>query len=666
MKKFLILFIGILSLTLLDVRVKAVNMNQTSAPYDTYTTGPNGRRIKTQTAYEPAGVVNQGLNLLNPEDLYIKDDLIYIADTGNKRIVKLDLDGKFEVVISNLNQPTGIHVDELNQIYVADKGNKEVYKYDQNGLLLDTFGRPKEPIFGQNSPYVPTKIVTGPRGIMYIAGEGSTGGLIQLNYAGDFLGFYGTNETSKTWYQQLAEWFNLDLAKTIPTSPLNLAIDLKGSVFTTSVQGSNQIKKFNIASSIVLSLSDETQPVSIAINDFNNIYTISDQGIITEYDSYGNMIFKFGGLDQGNRVLGLFVNPVDIALDSNNNIYVLDKATSQIQMLQRAEFTVMVHQGLEDFNNGIYSIEQWEEVLRMNSMFALANSAIARARFRNLEYQEALDYYEIAADRVGYSDSFWQIRYQWMQNYLGNVLILLISFFILLKVLKWMDKKYHIYDPLRKWQKQLLEIKVIRELSLIFRMFRHPVDTFYEIKRNHKSSYLASTILFVIFIGLNVITAYQTAFIFNYTNLESYSLIREVAVLGSIIILFVFSNYLVSTLSSGEGFFKDIYQTTAYSLAPYIILTIPVVLMSHVLTFNEVFIFQAMNQIKFYWSLGLIILMMKEVHNYNIKALIKNIFLTLFVMVMIVVIVFLIYLLANQLYEYVFGIIREVIVRASH
>ena len=200
-------------------------------------------------------------------------------------------------------------------------------------------------------------------------------------------------------------------------------------------------------------MSNEYQPVSTVINDFNNIYSISAEGIITEYDSYGNMIFQFGGQDQGNRVLGLFVNPVDIALDSQNNIYILDSATGQIQMLQRAEFTTMVHQGLKDFNNGVYSIDQWEEVLRMNAMFALANSAIARAKFRNLDYDQALSYYRIASDRPGYSDSFWQIRYQWMQSYLGIVLILLISLFVLLKVFKFLDKKYLVYNPLRRLKK---------------------------------------------------------------------------------------------------------------------------------------------------------------------------------------------------------------------
>ncbi|HKL60827.1 MAG TPA: YIP1 family protein [Acholeplasma sp.] len=665
MKKLLIVVILAFSFGLCDISFKAATLNQTSAPYETFTIGPNGKKIKTQTAYEPAGILNQGFNLNGPEDMFIKDDIIYIADTGSKRIVKMDLDGHYQVLITGLNEPTGIHVDENNDIYIADRGNKAVYKYSALGVLISTFERPTEPIFGENSPYVPTKIVTGPRGIMYIAGEGSTNGLIQLNYAGDFLGFYGTNDTNKSWYEKLASIFNLDLAKTIPVSPQNLAIDEKGSVFTVSTTKTDKLKKFNIASNVVLSLSNEYQPVSTVINDFNNIYSISAEGIITEYDSYGNMIFQFGGQDQGNRVLGLFVNPVDIALDSQNNIYILDSATGQIQMLQRAEFTTMVHQGLKDFNNGVYSIDLWEEVLRMNAMFALANSAIARAKFRNLDYDQALSYYRIASDRPGYSDSFWQIRYQWMQSYLGIVLILLISLFVLLKVFKFLDKKYLVYNPLRRLKNKLLEVKLLRELTLAFRMFRHPVDTFYEIKRNHKGSYLSASVLYGLFIILNILTAYLTAFIFNYTNIETYSILRQSAVIISVIILFVFSNYLISTLSSGEGFFKDIYITTAYSLTPYIILTLPVIILSHGLTLNEVFIYDALNSVKLIWSLALIIVMMKEVHNYSIKELVKNILLTLFTMVMIVVIVFLVYILANQLYEYVVGIIREVILRAS-
>jgi uncharacterized membrane protein len=55
--------------------------------------------------------------------------------------------------------------------------------------------------------------------------------------------------------------------------------------------------------------------------------------------------------------------------------------------------------------------------------------------------------------------------------------------------------------------------------------------------------------------------------------------------------------------------------------------------------------------------------MIKEVHNYDVKALIKNLFLTLFTMMMLVFIGFLLYVLTAQLWNYVESIIQEVILR---
>ena len=61
--KRIITFLLILILTalLIPARVNVAADSQTSAPYDTYTVGPNGKIIKTQTAYEPAGIINVGL-----------------------------------------------------------------------------------------------------------------------------------------------------------------------------------------------------------------------------------------------------------------------------------------------------------------------------------------------------------------------------------------------------------------------------------------------------------------------------------------------------------------------------------------------------------------------------------------------------------------------------
>lgn len=663
MIKKIIISILMIFLTTLFFHIDIEAVTTQAVPYETYTIGPKGQKVLTQTAYEPAGYFNTGYTLNSPEDMFIKNDYIYIADTGNHRILKVDQNGNSVELITDLNQPTGIHIDDDDQIYVADKGDKVIYKYDAFGQLIDTFGRPEEAIFGIDSPFVPVKVSSGPRDVLYVVGEGSTGGLIQLNYAGEFLSFFGTNDTDSSFFENIADFFGVEFAKNIPVSPSNVALDQSGSVYTVSNTNTAQLKKFNISSSVILEKTTEETLVSIVINEFDNIYTLSSDGVIAEYDSYGNLIFEFGGLDHGNKVLGLYVNPVDFSIDSQNHIYVLDKGTNRIQILERSSFAAIIHQGLIDFKNGIYDIEQWEEVLRLNSVFALANSSIARALYREMDYQGALAYYQIAYDQNGYSEAFWQIRYDWLQDYLGFVLILLIATLLAVKLLNKVDNHYEIYKPIRSIEKKLSKKKIYRELKLTLSIFRHPLDVFYDIKHYKKSSYLTATIIYIIAVIISILAVYFTSFIFSVNDVTSFNFLRHTAIILGVIILFIFSNYLISTLNNGQGWFKDIYISTAYALVPYIVFTIPIVLLSHIMTQNEVFIYQAMLSIRNYWSLLLIVIMIKEIHGYSLGELIKNMLLTIFTMIMIALILFLVYILINQMLDYVLGIIKEVVLR---
>jgi len=647
---------------IVSINLSTASVITNSAPYNTFTIGPSGDLVLTQTAYEPAGILAMDAALNQPQDMYIKDDYIYIADTGNKRILKTDLSGNIDILLTGLGEPTGVHVDENNLLYVADRLNRTITIYDEMLNIVNVIERPTEPIFGLNSPFVPLKISSGPRGVIYVTGEGSVSGVMQFNRYGDFLGYLATNPTQSSFYRQILEWFNQELAPITPVSPDNLTIDEKGSVYTTSITEYMPIKKYNIASRIVLSPMHygQTAPSAVFINDFGNIYTITDKGIIHEYDSSGNLLFVFGIDAPNTEILGLFNRAVDIVVDSNYNLIILDRGRGQIQILERSEFTALVHDGLKSLNSGIYDVQQWEDILRMNSVFALANSVIARTYFRTGDYQTALSYYEIAQDKTGYSDAFWQVRNNFLQNYLGGFLAFgLILGFVYL-IMKQVDKKYAIYDPIRNYNKKLNNIKIIRELKLGMQVFRHPIDTFHEIKHEQKASKLSAIILYALYVILNVLAVLFTGFLFNDNNLETYNVLTSFLSSLGLLMLFVFSNYLISTLSNGEGWFKDVFISTAYALMPYIILTVPLILLSHALTLNEIFIFQSVLYIRDAWILLLIVLMIIEIHNYSFRELIKNILLTLFAMAVIVAMLILIYLLVNQMYDYISSIIREV------
>ena len=660
----LMMLISFLGLTFSHQALPVQALTQQSAPYVTYTIGPNGRKVQTQTAYEPAGYFDMDFNLNLPEDMIRFGDDLYVADTGHQRIVKFNMaTGEGTILIEGLSQPTGIHVNEDGELYVADKTDRVIYHYDAEMTLIQTYGRPDQAIFGAESPFVPVKVTSGPRGILYVVGEGSTAGLMQLNSVGEFIGFFATNTTTFSWLQTVSNFFGINRATNIPTSPTNVALDDKGSVFTVSNLNNQQVKKFNIASQTILSMTQGTQPVSVHINNFGNIFTISQDGIITEYDSYGNMIFEFGGLDDGNRVSGLYVNPMDMLTDDDQNLWILDKGTGQIQLLQRSEFANLVHQGLINFKEGIYDLDQWEDVLRMNSLFALANASLARGHYRLQAYEEALRYYAIAFDRQGFSEAFWQLRYTWLELNLASVLLVLILVFAALKLWQWGKARLMTLDSVQHVLQQPFMQHVKEDLRLTRHVLAHPLDTYQDIKHLKKSSWLTATLLYLTVLIVSVLEIYTTGFIFQTVNLNQFHLlIHSFTVLGGLF-LFVFSNYLVATITNGEGFFKDVYVATAHALIPYIILTPILAIISNGLTYNEWIVYQLLDGLRYLWSGALIILMIKEIHNYDVKALLKNIFLTMFTMVMLILIGFLLYVLTTQLWNYVESIIQEVILR---
>jgi hypothetical protein len=357
------------------------------------------------------------------------------------------------------------------------------------------------------------------------------------------------------------------------------------------------------------------------------------------------------------------VNPIDMLTDDDQNLWILDKGTGKIQLLQRSEFANLVHQGLINFKEGIYDLDQWENVLRMNSLFALANASLARGHYRVQAYEEALRYYTIAFDRQGFSEAFWQLRYTWLEVNLATVLLVLVIAFAAIKLWQFGKARLLTFHSVQTFLQKPLMLQINEDLRLTRHVLAHPLDTYQDIKHLKKSSWFTASVLYLAVLIASVFEIYTTGFIFQTVNLNQFHLvIHSLTLLGGMFI-FIFSNYLVATITNGEGFFKDVFVSTAHALVPYIILTPILAIISNGLTYNEWIVYQLLDGLRFVWSGAFIILMIKEVHNYDVRALLKNVFLTIFTMLMLVLIGFLMYVLTSQLWNYVESIIQEVLLR---
>lgn len=654
------------------IQVKAENsLYENEYPYDTFTVDYEGNLTFTQTAYTPVGILNRDIELANPEDLYIKDDLVYVADTGNHRVVVLDYSGNLIRVIGldDLDKPTGVFVSESNFIYVADKGNQSVYKYDLSGNFISTFNKPIEPLFGKTSPYIPLKVVVGRGENIYVIGDGSTSGVIQLNYDGSFLGYFGVNLSDKSFLEKVADIFVAkdEFAKNTPPSPINITINDKSLVYTATPNTVDALKKLDVNGNNILTTVNynETQNiVDLSVDSNGYLYAIYDDGLIVEYDPNGNLLFAFDVMKNNSNILGLIQSPSGIQVDQYQNIFVLDMGNSEIVTYQPTKFTDLVHSAIDLYNDGKYDESKvlFEAILKQNDNFALAHSALGKSYYQENQYKKSLEEYYMANNIDGYSLTFWKIRDLWLKENLSWIFSLVLAIMLISFVVKTVNKRTLVFNNFNHRITSIKNNKHFRRFSLIFYILKHPIDAVYEIKREKRSNVITAFILLCVLFVEYLLLLKFTGFIFNTYSSNIHLGIESVKFFGAIM-LFVFSNYLISTLYDGEGWLKEVFIVVVYALSPIIIFLPFYIILSNIITLNEIILLQILAFYIITYTLILIYVGIREVHNYEIKETFKNILLTIFTMFIIVLICFIIYVFSSQLIDFLVSLLKEVFFR---
>lgn len=675
MKKLLVFFLSIMTLALLfGTSVKADD----GVNYNTFTLS-DGRLVRTQIAYVPVGDIDRldGVLLDTPMDVDIVGNKLVIASIteSSGKIIIYNMDTKIASVIgeSFLVNPTGVYASDDGFIYVADQRGNAAYKLDMTGNILQTYRKPDSPLFGTEN-FQPKKILTDSRGNVYIINNGVKG-LAQYTNDGEFLAYFGTNTITPTLRTVLQYTFFTDeqldsLFNLTPPEVSNMAIDSRGLIHTVSLgDGAYNVKRLNISGDNLLPEMYAAQNlVDIYIGPIGNIYTVSREGMIYEYDIEGNLLFAFGGNDISNQVLGLMNQPSSIAVDDDSNIYVLDRGSKVMKVYYPTVFTDYVHDALSDYQEGFYveSQEPWRQVLKMNDFFDLAHKGMANAYFSLGQYDEALDEYYIANDRDGYSDAYWEVRNAWLIEYAPTfVLILFVLLIVFVINIKFKIVAYAT-TPVKKgigWTRK--KSKIVDQVLFVFSYLRNPADKTYEIKRKNRVQVFPVTVLLMIYFIFYIIYIYNLGFLFNYRQIENINIFEEVVKIILPIIVWVVANFLVGTIREGEGRLRDVYITTIYSLAPYFLLLPVIALVSQALTYNESFIISFMHTIAILLTVIYFFFMVKETHFYNVKDTLKSIFISAFTMVMMLLGVFILYILLNELVILIRDIIMEVFYRVA-
>lgn len=648
-------------------------------PYKTYTIDGYGYVLETQSAYNPLAAITKvgETAFVSPMDMAIgKEGNLYIADAGAHVILICSREGEQVGSIGEgiLQTPTGVYVTEDGTVYVADKDAKKVFVFDAQGNVTAEYGKPDSPIYGNSMDFKPTKVVANKTGTMYIICEGNMNGIVQLSpvEGGSFLGYFGTNYTSLSPFQMIQRVILTDaqraqMLSNIPSTPTNLHIDDTGLIYTvTQGDKDTSLKKLNIAGKNLLD-SDPYYadlPAAVTTGNYNNILVADSDGYIYEYNEDGELLFMFGGRDDGRQRVGLCNKVEAIAVDEDDRIYLLDSDKKQIHIFEPTEFTNLLHESLYLFSKGQYtqSKEPLSKVLQMNSMFDYANQAMGHAYLQEENYEQALKYFRLAKSFEGYSDAFWEVRNIWIRNYLVAAVLAITAVVVLIRGGKSLYRKKYADHPATQTGEHILWGQL--RYSLYF--MRHPMDGCYGVKKEGKNSWWCANILLGTFILISILEKYCSGFLVKTVREGRYDLITDI---GKVLVIFIgltACNYLVVTINEGEGFFKDLYCAYAYCLTPYIVIKPFVILLSNVLTYNEVFLITFANIIVWTWVVILILLTLKEINNFTVGETAKALAITAFTVLILTLLVCIIYVLFSQVIDFVITVVREVVYRIGN
>lgn len=579
------------------------------------------------------------------------------------------VDGK---VIKSLSTPKGIYVDDEGDIYIADTGNSRLVHLSPEGEFVELFVEPASELFDyEEYPFKPAKLYIDSVGRIYVINDRDYHGFIIIDAENEFRGYVAQSTIEYDWLHEFYKliyseeimatiearetppYFSNFIIRDSESDPLIYAVaqnDTKDQIKRLTPAGNNVYEPGTYGSTGLDDAGNDTYAsfIDIAVGTTGLIYAadVSTQEIYI-YDQDGNSVAVIGG--QGNYK-GTFGNISAIALSDEGTLYVLDREKNTIQIMQPTKFMAKVMEASVLYSDGRYNdaLGPWDQVLKMHNSYNLAVKGKAKAMFGQGEYETAMDLYKLAKDREGYSDAYYEWRLEAFRANFGVVVLVIILLVVGLLVLivylyKLAGKVDLVYDY--SGDKHGIKLFFHSLLMIIF----HPIDGYNKLKANRdRYRWWMVAVMVVAILAVRIAYIYIVHFPLADSLPQNTDLVQEVIVYLLPLAAWTIIGYGITTISDGKTKFRESCVANLLAFTPYTIFTLPLGLLSNVMCQNEGGLYVGMQSAILLWAVALMLLGLMNLNEYSFKKMVTTSLVILFAIVCVFLLVGMFYIVLNQ------------------
>ena len=465
------------ALVLLLIPFQASAALPSELPFHSYVFNRYDRAVPVPSSYMPLLALS-GLDLgigalSSPQDMAVGPcGSLFVADTGNRRIVILDDNFNLVQVIDEfiMNgelfeflQPVSLFVTKDGRIHVADPELRLVVTVDRGGIVQMVLGSPESEMLSENFHFTPISVIEDATGVMYILSRGSYQGALMIDLVRDnlFLGFYGANQVQMNvtqvgqmiWRRIFTREQRERMIQIIPVEFTNFDICPNGFIYVASAfseNNVNQLRVLNSAGDNILRLPQITDTnfnygdpihwstrfvqVTSSFIDIaymgNGLFAALDRtrGRIFIYNMDSHLITAFGQLGDQFGQLG---SPAAI-VSFGDQLVVLDSLNGELTIFGLTEYGRLIQEALVLHDQGRYaeSVDLWRAVQNRSVNFELAYLGIGRGLARSGQLRESLWYLRRANNAQAYSEAFDFYRTEFVREHFNTLALVFVLLFL--------------------------------------------------------------------------------------------------------------------------------------------------------------------------------------------------------------------------------------------